>query len=497
MTTVIYLTDHEFNLQYPPSEISTFKHLNSSQASVYNSLNNEQKNVWNLINTQIEKPGGTVTVVDSGPGVGKTHMCQLLRRICLLETCWATMRKNFAKMANGCVTTKLLMYYFGNYETVVANNFDIVNPKPIIQPQIIFIDEMSQESNLAVLAIVKLCYIHQINLILLGDTFQIPPIGEKAFPNITLLREIPNIKIIEMNTQVRIEDQPYLEVLEYIRNQIKLGETQVTFFVLLKLFRVMSNKFTTSNILKPEPQYFFIASTNKELHTWNNAMMKNENYDVYVIDGNESKFVNTIVLSPESKFRQYNTNEILTFKKKENGKLIFDISPEHVSNSDVLSVQRKKTFSEFNFNTLNIQPNLSTFFSCQGSTITHKIVVSISLRTTLRDLYVGLSRVKSRDGIHAIMVKNIKLIMLLHLNKYFYANYAINILPKLVNKTPKELRAVGSSLSKKLGDLEKIPKETNMTMFTNKCSRLFPTVPYQLQEKPNLEALGELLVLME
>nr|WOZ57649.1 helicase 2 [Menippe mercenaria nudivirus] len=234
---------------------------------ILNSLNDDQKNAFLKVFDNLQKPNGSITTIDAGPGTGKTFLTACILMTYKLSAVYMVYTNRLSECMNelyfnGVSVTccKFLMNFlsltYGHVKymwylkdkTLIekCQEIEIIAKEHKPFHQVYVLDENSVVSPLFVYFLVCLKKFHNIHLIFIGDRYQQIPINATRHhmePNFSLLRVVSDT-MVELSINVRQnKDVKFVAVLKRFVKEFSDNNLHMNFAIKYFFYDQLKPKF--------------------------------------------------------------------------------------------------------------------------------------------------------------------------------------------------------------------------------------------------------------
>lgn len=447
---------------------------------IFKQLEDDQKVAFLKLHETISNNSSSISLIDSMPGTGKTHLMALFMlslRLPVLYTVYKTElmenMKNLSYVQSMTVTKCVLNMFSVNYfkkfnkydQNLNYTKHDIllkillmclsIKTTSFRPFDILIIDEYTILNPEIIISIILYCKLNNKHLIFVGDRCQQNSIAQSQFhdkiSNYFLINTFQPTKII-LTKILRCSDLNYNEKLKKFRSFILkrgYGETPCDFHMCLLLYAYFRNNFYN----KPDYEASYLSSRHSLLTARAKLIRENfENCPVseYMIFSNNQYIKSPYNGNKFSKYLILNKSFSYIYFKRNNPNMsygrvkilqIFEnkLQIKHTLTNQVIYINRelinRDEILELQYNTLMnkivggklyqyplIPLYTCTYHNAQGLTLNNRIDINLDM-STCESIYVGLSRVRESVQLNLIESRFLKNLEYNYLNpdsKYYY-----------------------------------------------------------------------------
>lgn len=444
-------------------QYTNYKSLNNNPRIInilYNQLNEIQKKCLMFIHSDISSKPFSITLLDSRPGTGKSHLMATFGMTCKYNILFVVYKKELVDYMNqipywDCVTAakfKIKLFnltsykiYFSKFETKKPSIEDIIgrifvltkmiNKEFVDNYDIFIIDEYTVLNPEMVLAFCFMAMVHKKHVMFSGDKCQQNSIDKSSqsanVSNYYFLNAIAS-RMISLTRSVRCTDDSYNEKLDAFRSIIETsghGSTPMNFFYGYKLYELFRENFYNPHVFE-KGCYFAI---HHKLLTSYTIKFKQHLIDSQIkfgvaeiqneanvpIPEHDEKFFYSLILIPGMMY---------VYNKKRDPKIAYGQYRLCSYSNDSIIIQQMSTLKRYTvnrtrlvvYNVLDVLYDrlclkykgpfyqfpltplyTSTYHNAQGLTISCNIDLNLS-RATCESVYVGLSRIKAKKQLNRL-----------------------------------------------------------------------------------------------
>jgi hypothetical protein len=432
--------------------VSTSKlHPNAAVVnSFYESLSNGQKKIFELFHRQVSLDRGTIQVLDSEPGTGKTffigatsNTLATMPTYCVYKTELKQKMKNLIFNSETVASLTMRLFNvpyrttFHMYQNVPSVYYILLKLATIVKKsrksdnsEVIIIDEYTILNPEQVVALCLYGIYHKKHLFFVGDRCQQNSIEASSqhsrMSNYFLLEILCDESMI-LDRPMRCQDETYNQKLKDFRQLLlrSTGNTTLTFHYLYKLYELFKSKFYTEVDFRST--YFAAWHSDLTLRTnalrafliKTNVKYKAERWSESNIVLNDRKFAKELLLIPgytyiyikkvggqmpygQAILKSF-TDDSVTMKLNEREYVIKkeQILQDQILESFYLNFNQPEGLFQYALWPVYV----STYHNAQGLTISNDIELNLH-RATCESVYVGLSRIRRGEQLIKIHVEN-------------------------------------------------------------------------------------------
>jgi hypothetical protein len=420
---------------------------------LYKQLNEIQKQCFENIHCDISSRSYSITLLDSRPGTGKSHLMATFGMSCKLNILFVVYKQELVDYMNqipywDCYTAakfKVKLFQLNSYKNffskfatpnpttddILARIFvltKMINQEFIDEYDVFIIDEYTVLNPEMVLAFCFMGIVYNKHVLFSGDRCQQNSIDKSSqslgASNYYLVKAIAS-RSVSLTRSVRCTDDAYNAKLDEFRSLLETsgnGSTPMNYFYGFKLYELFREKFYKDNVFE-NGCYFAIHHKMLTIYTkkfkehllltgikFGMSHIQNDTGD-FVVPEHDEKFFYSLILVPGMMY---------IFNKKKDPKIqcgqykLREYAEDSLIIQDPLTskrytIRRTRLYGENILDTLYdrlctkfkgalyqfpLSPlYTSTYHNAQGLTIQSHIDLNVS-RATCESVYVGLSRIK-------------------------------------------------------------------------------------------------------
>lgn len=457
---------------------------------ILNSLNEDQKRTFFNIFDNLQKPEGSISTIDAGPGTGKTFLTACILMTCNLSSVYMVYTNRLSESMNelffdgkSLTCCKFLMNFFDwNYakvkymwylreKTFEEKCEEIENWSQRKKPfhQLYIIDEDSVISPFFIYFMCTLQKYHRIHLIFIGDRYQQIPINATKYhmePNYSLLKIVSN-NVFGLNINIRQnQDLSFVNILKEFITQFNDNNKNMNFAIKAFFYDHLKQKFHSKEDFEATffAQHHIILKNRidrYEQYLQKNKITYKQAY-LHVRTGKKRSQLEPLQEIEEiTKFKPYITlviNEDYTYAPNSTTCMIVNLKEIHPIYLKVYSRELKRfilikkiplniyfaseqliaKITELGYTCAYQYPlreKISTYHAAQGLTIaSSKIELDIDCKS-INSFYVGITRIKDLKQLTKIHTKEMLSLAYTSFKKDEYFYKIVSYEDKLSNVT--------------------------------------------------------------
>lgn len=426
---------------------------------LYKQLNEVQQKCFNEIHNDLNNRPYSITLLDSRPGTGKSHLMATFGLSCNLNMLFVVYKQELVDYMNqmpywDCYTAakfKIKLFQLNSYKNFFSK-FDSTSPSVhdviarifvltkmvdlnfIADYDVFIIDEYTVLNPEMVLAFCFMAIVYNKHIIFCGDKCQqnsIDKSSQSAGVSNYYFINVLATRLISLVNSVRCKDGDYNQKLDIFRELIESsgsGSTPMNFASGFKLYELFRNKFYNSSVFESG---CYFASHHKTLTIYTKKfrehLIRSERKfgvaqiireDGSVVPEHDEKFYYDLLLIPgmvyiynkkrdpnipygQYKLKSYSTDNIVIQNQSMKTYVVSRVRlcAENILDTfyDRLCSKYKGPFKQFPLSPLYT----STYHNAQGLTLNCNVDLNLS-RTTCESVYVGLSRIRSEHQLNRL-----------------------------------------------------------------------------------------------